>query len=52
MNSGTGHIEFGERFLTQDQEDIFPAKSHNKNTLTNVSKSDRDKLRNKFFELE
>jgi len=50
VNTGTGHFEI-DGVIEEDNEKLSPSNPNDKNN-SNISKSDKNKLRNAFFELE
>lgn len=52
VNTGTGHFEIDGIIEEEDDEKLTPIQQNGKKSSTNISKSDRNKLRDKFFELE
>ena len=51
INTGTGHFEIDGVIDESDNEKLSPPSNSSKNSPT-ISKSDRSKLRDKFFELD
>jgi len=51
VNTGTGHFEIDGVIEDEDDERLMPAPKYPNKPTSNVSKSDKDKMRDKFFEL-
>jgi len=51
VNTGTGHFEIDGVIEDEDDERLMPIPKYPNKPTSNVSKSDKDKMRDKFFEL-